>query len=257
MNFLEFRLIDLIDIVVVAVLLYRLYWVIKGTVAQNIFIGLFAFMVFWLTIKALHMELLTTILNNFVNVGVLALIIVFQQEIRRFFLMLGSKYKITRRFSLDKLFSTSNEGYKPQILIQVSQACKTLSAEKQGALIIFVKSQDLLEFVETGILLNAKLSTELLRNIFAKNTPLHDGAVIIFNDLILSACSILPISRNEDVPQQFGLRHRAALGITESSDAVAIVVSEETGSITVFKENDHYSVATSNDLLLTLESLLL
>ncbi len=257
MGFLEFRLIDLVDIVVVAILMFRLYGVIKGTVAQNIFIGLFAFLVFWLTIKTLHMDLLTSILNNFVNVGVLALIIVFQQEIRRFFLLLGSRYKISKKFSLDNLFSNDQAGYNHQNLKQVADVCQILSTSKTGALLVFVKNHDLIEYIETGIVLNANISKELLQNIFEKNTPLHDGAVIVNQEKIVSACSILPVSRNDEVPQQFGLRHRAALGITESTDALAIVVSEETGGVTVFKENDFHKVSSSNELLFLLESYLL
>lgn len=257
MGFLEFRLIDLVDIVVVAILMFRLYAVIKGTVAQNIFIGLFAFLVFWLVIKTLKMDLLTSILNNFVNVGVLALIIVFQQEIRRFFLLLGSRYKISKKFSLDKLFSSESEGYSHDVLKSVADGCKVLSSSKTGALLVFVNGQDLVEYVETGIILNAKISSELLLNIFEKNTPLHDGAVIICGDKFLSACSILPVSRDEEVPQQFGLRHRAALGITESTDSVAVVVSEETGNITVFKEHEFYKISAANELLPLLESYLL
>ena len=257
MGFLEFRLIDLVDIVVVAILMFRLYGVIKGTVAQNIFIGLFAFLVFWLIIKTLHMDLLTSILNNFVNVGVLALIIVFQQEIRRGLLLLGSKYKISKKFSLNGLFSSDEIGYSHDNLSFVASACKSLSNTKTGALMVFVKNQDLVEFIESGIPLNATISSELIRNIFEKNTPLHDGAVILNGDQLISACSILPLSRNDEVPQQFGLRHRAALGVTESTDAVAIVVSEETGNITVFYEHDFHSVSSSNDLLPLLESFLL
>lgn len=257
MGFLEFRLIDVVDIVVVAILMFRLYSVVKGTVAHNIFIGLFAFLLFWLAIKTLHMDLLTSILNNFVNVGVLALIIVFQQEIRRFFLLLGSRYKISKKFSLNSLFTDGQTGYTTDALKSIVSACNTLSASKTGALIIFSKGQDLIEYIETGISLKAQLSTELLRTIFEKNTPMHDGAVILKGDKILSACSILPVSRNEEVPQQFGLRHRAALGITEATDAVAIVVSEETGKITLFKESDFTIIQTQNDLILNLEAYLI
>lgn len=257
MDFIEFRLIDIVDIVVVAILMFRLYSVVKGTVAHNIFIGLFAFLLFWLAIKTLHMELLTSILNNFVNVGVLALIIVFQQEIRRFFLLLGSRYKISKKFSLNNLFLDGQTGYTADTLKSIVSACNALSASKTGALIVFSKGQDLIEYIESGISLKAQLSTELLRTIFEKNTPMHDGAVILKGDKVLSACSILPLSRSDMVPQQFGLRHRAALGITEATDAVAIVVSEETGTITLFKESDFLIVQTQNDFILNLEEYLI
>ena len=224
MTFLDIRLIDLVDIVLVAYLMYRLYKLIKGTVALNIFIGIFAFIVFWLLIKALNMQLSSTILDNFVNVGVLALIVVFQQEIRRFLLLMGSRYHLSQRFSLDRLFTTN-----------VIKSCEDFSKTKTGALIVITRTSELLDFVQTGELLNAVISRQLLKSIFFKNSPLHDGAVIISQSKIKAAGCILPVSQSMELPKQFGLRHRAALGISEATDAISIVVSEETGKISLFR----------------------
>lgn len=235
MTFLDIRLIDLVDIVLVAYLMYRLYKLIKGTVALNIFIGIFAFIVFWLLIKALNMQLSSTILDNFVNVGVLALIVVFQQEIRRFLLLIGSRYHLSQRFSLDRLFTNSAPGMMGFYIQPVIKSCEDFSKTKTGALIVITRKSELLDFVQTGELLNAVISRQLLKSIFYKNSPLHDGAVIISQSKIKAAGCILPVSQSMELPKQFGLRHRAALGISEATDAISIVVSEETGKISLFR----------------------
>ncbi|TCO05980.1 diadenylate cyclase CdaA [Natronoflexus pectinivorans] len=235
MTFLDIRLIDIIDIVLVAYLMYRLYKLIKGTVALNIFIGIFAFIVFWLMIKALNMQLSSTILDNFVNVGVLAIIIVFQQEIRRFLLLLGSRYNLAG-FSFDNLFATKTPGMMSIYIKPVVRSCEEFAKTKTGALIVITRKSELIDFVQTGELINAVISRQLLKSIFFKNAPMHDGAVIISQSKIKAAGCILPVSQNMDVPKHIGLRHRAAMGITESTDASAIVVSEETGRISFFTE---------------------
>ncbi len=235
MTFLDIRFIDIIDIVLVAYLMYRLYKLIKGTVALSIFIGLFAFIIFWLMIKALNMQLSSTILDNFVNVGVLALIVVFQQEIRRFLLLLGSKYNLAG-FSIDTLFAGKSPGMMSFYIKPVVKACEEFAKYKTGALIVITRKSELIDFVQTGELLNAVISKTLLMSIFFRNNPLHDGAVIITQSKIKAAGCILPVSQNMDVPQYIGLRHRAAMGITEISDATAIVVSEETGRVSFFSE---------------------
>jgi diadenylate cyclase len=236
MTFLDIRLIDIIDIVLVAYLMFRLYKLIKGTVALNIFIGIFAFIVFWLLIKALNMQLSSTILDNFVNVGVLAIIVVFQQEIRRFLLLLGSRYNVAKRFSLDKLFMSKSPGMMTIYIKPVVKTCEELAKTKTGALIVITNSSDLIDYVQTGELINAIISKPLLKSIFIKNSPLHDGAVIISQSKIKAAGCILPVSQNMDLPKHLGLRHRAALGITEATDATSIVVSEETGRISIFRD---------------------
>ncbi len=240
MTFLEIRLIDLIDIVLVAWLLYWLYKLIKGTVAVNIFIGIFAFILFWLMIKALNMQLSGAILDNLVNVGVIAIIIVFQPEIRRFLLLLGSKYNIGNRFSVDNLFVSNSPGMLSFQIKPLVSTCEELSRTKTGALIVITRRSELLDYVETGELINAVISKTLLKSIFFKNSPLHDGAVIINQSKIKAAGCILPVSQNMDLPKNVGLRHRAAMGITESTDAVSIVVSEETGRMAFFRGGKGY-----------------
>ncbi len=236
MTFLEIRFIDLVDIFLVAYLMFRLYKLIKGTVALNIFIGIFAFIVFWLLIKSLNMELSSTILDNFVNVGVLAIIVVFQQEIRRFLLLLGSKYNLHSKFSFDRFFEGKSAGMMNIYIKPVVQACEDFARSKTGALIVITKKSELLDFVHTGELLNAVISRRLLESVFFKNSPLHDGAVIINRNKIKAAGCILPVSQNMELPKRFGLRHRAGMGITEATDAVAIVVSEERGRISFFQD---------------------
>ncbi len=234
MTFLDIRFIDLIDITLVAYLMYRIYKLIRGTVAQNIFFGLFAFIAFWLFIRTMNMELSATILDNIVNVGVIALIVVFQQEIRRFFLLIGTKYNIANKLSFEKIFSSPSSGVMNIYNKPIVRTCQNLSKTKTGAIIVISKKSQMLDYVHTGELVNAVISSRLLENIFFKNSPLHDGAVIIAQNKIKAAGCILPVSQNYNLPKKLGLRHRAALGVTESTDASAIVVSEETGKISFF-----------------------
>ncbi|TAJ15713.1 TIGR00159 family protein [Marinilabiliaceae bacterium JC017] len=255
MGFLNLRLIDLVDIVLVAYLLFRVYKLIKGTVALNILIGIFAFIVFWLMIKALNMELSASIMDNFVNVGVLALIIVFQQEIRRFLLLLGSKYNLSGKFSMDKVLLGKGKGMMNIYNKPLVRACEQMAKTKTGALIVITKDSELLDYVRTGELINAVISSQLLENIFFKNSPLHDGAVIITRNKIKAAGCILPVSQNYSLPKKVGLRHRAAMGITESTDAVSIVVSEETGRISFFKKGEMEMGITPEELTKLLEEL--
>ena len=176
MTFLDIRWIDLVDIVLVAFIMFRLYKLIKGTVALNIFLGIFAFIILWLLIKSLNMQLSSTILDNFVNVGVLALIIVFQQEIRRFLVLVGSRYHISNRFSLDGLFINPSPGMMSIYITPVVKSCEDFSQTKTGALIVISKKSELVDYVQTGELINAVISRQLLKSIFYKNSPLHDGA---------------------------------------------------------------------------------
>ncbi|MDR2928588.1 MAG: diadenylate cyclase CdaA [Cytophagaceae bacterium] len=234
MTFLDIRLIDIIDIVLVAYLLYKLYKLIKGTVALNIFIGIFAFIIFWLVIKSLNMRLSTSILDSVVNVGVIAIIILFQQEIRRFLLLVGNRYNLSQRLNFEKIFEKKDAGIASVYIKPLLQACESLAATKTGALIVVTRKSELLDFIATGEAIDAIISKQLLTTIFFKNTPLHDGAVIISRNKVKAAGCILPVSQNMTLPKKYGLRHRAAMGITETTDALAIVISEETGKISAF-----------------------
>ncbi len=248
MTFLEIRLIDIVDIVLVAYLMCKLYKLIKGTVALNIFMGIFAFIVFWLMIKSLNMQLTSTILDTFVNVGVIALIVVFQQEIRRFLMMIGNRYNISNRLSFEKIFESKSPGMMSFYVSPLIRACEDFSKSRTGALIVITKKSELVDFVQTGELINGVISKQLLKSIFFNNSPLHDGAVIISQSKIKAAGCILPVSQNMDLPKHLGLRHRAAMGITESTDAVSIVVSEETGRISFFRNGKGQYNLTSDEL---------
>ncbi|MGB0178016.1 MAG: diadenylate cyclase CdaA [Owenweeksia sp.] len=230
MSFIDFSILDIIDIVLVAFLLYQLYRLIKGTVAINIFLGVAAIYLIWKLVEALQMELLSEILGKFIGVGVLALVIVFQQEIRRFLLVLGSTNFTRRRKFLKQLKWLRNDEHEIN-LEEIEVACLNMSRTKTGALIVIERQSQLGFYSETGTVLNGRLSSRLLEAIFFKNAPLHDGAVIISGDRVVAAGCILPITDKTTVPRRFGLRHRAAIGVAEKTDALAIVVSEETGDI--------------------------
>lgn len=234
MGFIPFTFIDLIDIVLVAAIMYWIYRMTKGTNAPYILSGIIAVYLLWVVVRTLNMELLSTILGQLISVGAIALIIVFQPEIRRFLQMIGMRQKqfnfITRIFSVDK------EGMQTNIAPIVTACCE-MAAAKTGALIVIGQQSDLRLIAEGGIALDARISTAMLKNIFFKNAPLHDGAVLIEGDRIVAAKCILPVTQS-DVPKSYGTRHRAALGMSEISDAIIVVVSEETGGISI-AQNGH------------------
>ena len=229
-DFIEFRFLDILDIALVAILLYYIYRLIKGTAAINIFLGIAIVYLIWKLTVALKMELLSDILGKFLGGGFIALIIVFQQEIRKFLLMVGStnfaaKKGFLKRFKFSTAFKDDNSTTNVDDLVS---ACDEMSKTKTGALIILQRNNNL-EFVkQTGDKMQAEVNKPLLTSIFYKNSPLHDGAIIIEDNLITATRVILPVEEGVSIPDRFGLRHRAALGITLRSDAVALVVSEET-----------------------------
>ncbi len=229
--FLTIRFLDILDIFLVALLLYQLYRLIKGTVAFNIVIGLFSLYLLWLVVKALNMELLGTIMGQFISVGVLALIVVFHPEIRKFLILIGSNYAVNKVLSLDKLFGNHRpKTIKNEQIDELVDACMSMSKIKTGALIVIARNSELNEQINTGEKINARISSPLIRNLFFKNSPLHDGAIIIKGNKIVAAGCILPLTQRE-LDISLGLRHRAAIGITEGTDAITIVISEERGSI--------------------------
>ena len=236
--FITIRFLDILDILLVAFLLYQIYNLIRGTTAINIFIGIFSLYLLWLIVKALNMSLLSSILGQVIGVGVIALIIVFQQEIRRFLLIISTRYIRSRKFSFEKIFSFGEKRAYEVKIDSIVNACSNMSAFKTGALIAISKKSDLMSFIRTGDVLNADTSSRLLESIFFKNSPLHDGAVIIKRDKIAAARCVLPTTERIDLPPQFGMRHRAALGIAEKTDAVVVLVSEETGAISYAKQEN-------------------
>ncbi|HZL12453.1 MAG TPA: diadenylate cyclase CdaA [Prolixibacteraceae bacterium] len=233
--FITIRVLDVIDILLVAFLLYQMYRLIKGTVAFSIFIGFFLVYVAWLVVKAMNLELLGTLMGQFIGVGVLALIVVFQQEIRRFLLLIGTNYQLSHSFGLEKLFATGK--IKPatnQQIKEIVRACDNLARSKTGALIVVVHvNSELKEIIRSGEKMNSRISSALLETIFFKNTPLHDGAVVVVGNRIAAARCILPLSERQDINPHLGLRHRAAIGLSEVTDAMVIAVSEEKGTISL------------------------
>ena len=253
LNFISVSFLDFVDVFFVAFLMFQVYELIKKTVAINIFVGLFSIYLLWLLVKAMGMNLLSDILGQFIGLGMIALIIVFQQEVRRFLLLLGINYSSKRKFSLERLFSFNKKKTSDMQLKSVAKACRKMAFEKTGALIIMENKTDLSDFAETGNKLNADISIRLIENIFFKNSPLHDGGMIISGDKIDAASCILPISENTMIPAHMGLRHRAAIGITEITDAFVIIVSEETGTISYAKFGEITTNIKNKDLHKILE----
>ncbi len=251
--FITVRFLDFIDILLVTLLLYQLYRLLKGTVAFNIIVGLFSLYLLWLIVKLLNMELIGSIMGQFIGVGVLALIIVFHPEIRKFLVFVGTHYNVNRVFALDKLMGTSKKRTINQEQIDILvDACISMSKSHTGALIVITNTLELNDQVNSGERLNAKISSSLIRTIFFKNSPLHDGAVIIRGNRIAAAGCILPLTQKE-IDKSMGLRHRAAIGITENSDAVCIIVSEEKGTISFAKDGEITRRLTKEKLITLLE----
>jgi len=246
---LDIRLIDLIDIVLVAIIFYQLYKLIRGTAALSIFIGIFLIYMFWLIVKALNMELIGALMGQVIGVGVIALIIVFQQEVRRFLLVIGNRYMNRRRFTFGKIFSSvEEETGSPREAEEIVRATESMASKKTGALIVLGRKSSLDIYSEGGERIDAIISAELLETIFFKNSPLHDGAVLIEDGKIFAARCPLPITDSVSLPPRFGMRHRAAIGISEHTDALVVVVSEESGHITVAEGGQMKEHITPNEL---------
>lgn len=242
-------ILDIIDILLVAIILFQVYRVIRGTAAFSIFISIFLIYIFWLIVKALNMELISGLLGQVVGLGVLALVIVFQQEVRRFLLLIGNRYITSRRFSFAGIFSAVNEDKgSVKEAEEIVRACESMSAKKTGALIVIGRRSNLDVFSDSGEIINAQISSELLETIFFKNTPLHDGAVLIEGRQILAARCPLPTTEQVLLPARYGMRHRAAIGMSEQTDAIIVVVSEETGHISVFETGEIRENITPNEL---------
>ena len=253
--FIKVHWIDVWDIVLVAILIYQFYYLIKGTVAINIFFGILLFYLLWLIIKVLNMQLFGSILSKFIDVGFIALLIVFQQEIRRFLLFIGTS-DLFRNGKLSKgLFDFKWQVNNEQLLDinAIVKACKNMSESKTGAIIILTKNNDLKFYANTGDAIDAKVSVRIIESIFYKNSPLHDGAVIISNNKITGARCVLPVTEDSDFPAHLGMRHRAAVGITENTDAIALIVSEQTAEISFSKQGNLIHTLTPQRLRELLE----
>lgn len=236
--FLDFGIKDIIDILSVALLLYYVYKLMKDSGSLNIFYGVLIFIVIWILVsQVFEMKLLGSIFDKLVSVGVLAIIILFQEEIRRFFLTIGSHRKFYFLWRLFQRKQNRSREENPAVM-KIVWACEQMSKNKVGALIVIEKNMSLTDIVKSGERIDSLISTQLIQNIFFKNSPLHDGAMIIHHSRIEAAGCILPVSHDMNIPKELGLRHRAALGISQQSDALAIVVSEENGVISIARKGE-------------------
>ncbi|MBD0403452.1 MULTISPECIES: diadenylate cyclase CdaA [unclassified Flammeovirga] len=240
-GFLDINFVDVLDILLVSVLLFHLYKLIKGSVALKIFVGGLSIYLTYLVVKATDMELLSEILSQFIDVGVIAAIILFQQEIRKFLLIIGKSTDF-KNFPLFQLFR--GKGKQEEInldILAIIDAMKDMSGTNTGALIVISKDSDLQFYADTGDYVDAKISKRLILSIFFKNSPMHDGACLIYNNRIQAARCILPVSENPNIPATMGLRHRAGIGMTEDTNAIVLIVSEETGQMSFIKSGkiDH------------------
>jgi len=248
-DLLNFTVLDVIDIILVALLLYYVYKLIKGTVAINIFVGIVIIYLIFLLVDALQMKMLTKILGGFMSVGLIALIVVFQPEIRKFLLMIGSTNIGSKSGLTKRLHFLRTQAIHETKTETVIAACVKMGSSKTGALIVLERNNNLDFLVSTGDEMNIKVTQPILESIFFKNSPLHDGAIIIANNVIKATRVILPVNNEKNIPERFGLRHRAAIGITEKTDALAIVVSEETGQISYIKNGEFIMYKNTEELI--------
>lgn len=249
LDFLDFKITDLIDIILVAVLLYYIYKLVRGTGAINIFIGIVMVWGFWKLTQLLQMKMISSVLGGFMSVGLIALIVVFQQEIRKFLLMLGSANLAKNKRFVTPFKFLRQEGLSSILDVEaVLTACDHMCKSKTGALLVLEKNNSL-DFVgSSGDEMNIEVNPPILESIFYKNSPLHDGAAIIRGNYIIATRVILPLSRERSIPLRFGLRHRAAVGITEKTDALALVVSEESGQLSYIKNGEFVVYKDFNEL---------
>ena len=242
---INFGIKDIIDIILVALLLLYIYKLMKRSYAANIFTGIIIFIITWIVVsQVFNMRLLGTIFDKVVSMGMIALVIVFQEEIRRFFSTIG-----TGRSNIFRFFGKKHrQQVSHQDIMPIVMACKKMSDDKTGALIVIERAVGLGEFINSGEEIDAKINNSLIQNIFFKNSPLHDGAMIIRGTRIAAAGCIMPVSHDSEIPKSLGLRHRAALGISEKSDALAIVVSEETGDISIAQNGKFMLKVTPDEM---------
>ncbi len=236
----QIALKDILDIILVAILLYQMFRLLKTSGAANVFYGILAFIISWFLVSyVFELQLLGAIFDKIVSVGALAFIVLFQEEIRHFFSHIGkrSTWKFLTQLS-ERIGSKKAQTKIDENITQLVMACNNLSKTKTGALIVVECEEALTPYTESGELINADINSRLIENIFFKNSPLHDGALIVANGRMQAAACILPISRSGDIPKRLGLRHRAAIGLSEKTDAIAIVVSEETGNISVAMQGE-------------------
>lgn len=255
LGFLHFSFIDLADIVLVAAIIFVVFRWIRGSSSMNIFIAILLLLLVRIVASALGMKMISTLLGTIIDVGAIALIVIFQPEIRKFLMTVGRSAGNTleRRKWIEKILPRRGvESVSSSSVSEIANACKDMAASKTGALIVVRRKNPLQDIIDTGDVLDARISTRIILNIFFKNAPLHDGAVIIDGDRIVAARCTLPISDRTDLPARFGMRHKAAIGISEQTDADVIVVSEQTGDISFVRAGLITPVGSINKLKLLL-----
>ena len=234
LGFLKFGISDAVDILLVAILMYWLYKLLRGTGAVKIFFSIFLIFLIWMIARYFHLTMFSDILGKLFSVGLVALIVVYQPEIRKFLTYIANTH-FTKFIEKRRNKDLSAEDYAEDI-DSIVRACKRMASSKTGALIIIARATPLYDYLQTGEKIDSLISRELIENIFFKNSPLHDGAVIIKDHRIAAARCILPVSKAEDLPTDLGLRHRSAIGSTQFTDALAMVVSEQTGQISLCQQ---------------------
>lgn len=251
LSFIDFKLVDILDILLVAVILYQMYILTRGTPAIKIFIGILAIYLLWKLVTALQMEMLGEILGQFIGVGVIALIIVFQKELRQFLLFIGNRDILGRKGWFSKFYRNdkSDENWP---VAEILRAVQHMAASKTGAIILLQRKTDLEHVINSSKKIDALVSAPLLESMFFKNSPLHDGAVHISGKRMLSARGVVPVSESDELSGDLGMRHRAALGVAERSDALVIIVSEQTGAISIAESGALHTAITLDELAQTL-----
>ena len=245
---ITFGIIDFLDILLVALLLYYIYRLMKASSAANIFSGIMVLILVWILVSQIfEMRLLGGILDKIVNMGALALIILFQEEIRHFFSSIGTRSHMGFIMRILGRKRGTDNAQREEIM-PIVMACLSMSKQKVGALIVIERQVALREIIETGDTINADINQRLIENIFFKNSPLHDGAMVISHKRIKAAGCILPVAHDNDIPKSLGLRHRAALGISQKSDCLAIIISEETGGISIARNGEFHLRLTAEEL---------
>lgn len=254
-GFLHLGFIDILDILLVGILIFLGFHWIKGSAAMNFFIAVIMLFVLRVLAAALNMRMMSSLLKSIIDVGLLALIIIFQPEIRHFIIKLSNTYDINKRKTLfGRLFGVKEVKMDNEAVKETTEACRSMSEQKTGALIVIAHNTPLESVIETGDRIDANINRRLLMNLFFKNSPLHDGAVIICDDKIVAARCTLPITQRDDIPPSYGMRHKAAIGISEESDADVILVSEQTGHIVFVKEGNVTPINNINELKLLLSA---
>lgn len=254
-GFLNMTFMDIIDILLVAVIIFVLFRWMRGSSAMSIFLAIVSLYVIRVIVSSLNMKMMSALMETVLDMGVLALIVIFQPEVRRFLVSLGSGYRkaSTKSGFLTRVFSGQRGSLSSATVREITEACKAMSDSRTGALIVIPHSNPLEDIIETGDRLDAMVSRRLIQNIFFKNSPLHDGAMIINGERIVAARCTLPMTEKTDIPASFGMRHKAAIGITEMTDAEAVLVSEQTGHICFVSRGSVTVIGNINELKLLID----